>query len=122
MARSNDAVAAALQEFADLLAITGGDPYRVRSYEKAARSVALYHREVDELDLKGLMACGCRESSSIVSCGDLVLVDETAESVMLANRAEVDAVGRLDRYGLAGGALIKGAVRSMGVVVLDVDL
>jgi len=56
MARSNDAVAAALQEIADLLAITGGDPYRVRSYEKAARSVALYHREVDELDLKGLMA------------------------------------------------------------------
>jgi hypothetical protein len=30
MARSNDAVAAALQEFADLLAITGGDPYRVQ--------------------------------------------------------------------------------------------
>jgi hypothetical protein len=32
-----------------------------------------------------------------VSCGDLVLVDEIAESVMPANRAEVDAVGRLDR-------------------------
>jgi hypothetical protein len=30
MAQSNDTVAAALQEFADLLAISGGDPYRVR--------------------------------------------------------------------------------------------
>ena len=74
------------------------------------------------LQLMRYMPCGCRESSSIVSCGDLILVDETAESVVLANRAEVDAVGRLERYGLAGGALIKGAGRSMGVVVFDVDL
>ena len=54
MARSNDEVAAALGELADLLAISGGDPYRVRAYEKAARSVAEYPLEVDELDQKGL--------------------------------------------------------------------
>ena len=40
--RSNDAAAEALQELADLIAISGGDPYRVRAYEKAARSVAGY--------------------------------------------------------------------------------
>ena len=40
--RSNDVAAEALQELADLVAISGGDPYRVRSYEKAARSVAGY--------------------------------------------------------------------------------
>ena len=54
--RSNDAAAEALQELADLIAISGGDPYRVRSYEKAARSVAGYPLDLDTLDRKGLMA------------------------------------------------------------------
>ena len=40
--RSNDVAAEGVQELADLLAISGGDPYRVRAYEKAARSVAGY--------------------------------------------------------------------------------
>jgi DNA polymerase (family 10) len=56
MARANDAVAEALAEYADLLAITGGDQYRVRNYEKAARSVAGYHLDVATLDQKGLEA------------------------------------------------------------------
>ena len=54
--RSNDAAAAALQELADLIAISGGDPYRVRAYEKAARSVAGYPLDLDVLERKGLMA------------------------------------------------------------------
>ncbi|WP_068053302.1 DNA polymerase/3'-5' exonuclease PolX [Nocardia xishanensis] len=54
--RSNEVAARALSEMADLIAISGGDPYRVRSYEKAARSVAGYHLDVDTLDRKGLMA------------------------------------------------------------------
>ncbi|HUH70496.1 MAG TPA: DNA polymerase/3'-5' exonuclease PolX [Mycobacterium sp.] len=54
--RSNDVAAEALQELADLIAISGGDPYRVRSYEKTARSVAGYPLELDTLDRKGLMA------------------------------------------------------------------
>lgn len=40
MTRANDRVAEALLENADLLAITRGDAYRVRNYEKAARAVA----------------------------------------------------------------------------------
>ena len=56
MARSNDAAAQMLIEFAELLAISGGDPFRVRSYEKAARSVAGYHEEIAGLDEKGLDA------------------------------------------------------------------
>ena len=56
MARSNDAAAQMLQEFADLLAISGGDPFRVRSYEKAARSVAGYQAEIGGMDVKGLTA------------------------------------------------------------------
>ena len=56
LAYENDAAAEALQELADLVAISGGDPYRVRSYEKAARSVAGYPLDLDTLDRKGLMA------------------------------------------------------------------
>ncbi len=54
--RSNDVAAEALQELADLIAISGGDPYRVRAYEKASRSVAGYAQDLDTLDRKGLMA------------------------------------------------------------------
>jgi len=56
MPRSNDQVADVLGELADLLAITDGDPYRVRAYEKAARSVQSYPLDVHELDEKGLEA------------------------------------------------------------------
>jgi hypothetical protein len=56
MPRSNDAVAEMLQEFADLLAISGGDAFKVRAYEKAARAVAGYHDDVAGLDEKGLDA------------------------------------------------------------------
>ncbi|MFE7855191.1 DNA polymerase/3'-5' exonuclease PolX [Streptomyces sp. NPDC057403] len=54
MARSNDEVAALLQEYADLISITGGDAFRARVYEKAARAVGGHHADVAGLDLKGL--------------------------------------------------------------------
>lgn len=54
MARSNEEVAALLQEYSDLISISGGDPFKARAYEKAARSVAGYHGDVQGLDLKGL--------------------------------------------------------------------
>jgi DNA polymerase (family X) len=52
--RVNDEVAALLAEYADLTAITGGDAFRVRTYEKAARSVAGYPEDIGPLDAKGL--------------------------------------------------------------------
>jgi DNA polymerase (family 10) len=54
MARANDAVEALLQEYADLLSISGGDAFRVRTYEKAARSVGGHHADIATLDRKGL--------------------------------------------------------------------
>jgi DNA polymerase (family 10) len=54
MARPNEAVAALLQEYADLISITGGPAYRMRVYEKAARAVAGHHADVSALDLDGL--------------------------------------------------------------------
>jgi DNA polymerase (family X) len=56
MARSNDAAAQMLQEFAELLAISGGDAFKVRAYEKAARAVAGHPAEIAGLDEKGLEA------------------------------------------------------------------
>ena len=55
------------------------------------------------------------------SCDDLVLVEEVTQPVTPANRAKVNDTGSA-RCGTGGSALIKGAVRPMGVVVLDVDL
>jgi DNA polymerase/3'-5' exonuclease PolX len=54
MARANASVAALLEEYADLLAITGGDAFRARTYEKAARSVAGHHDDIVGLDVKAL--------------------------------------------------------------------
>ncbi|MGI5487021.1 DNA polymerase/3'-5' exonuclease PolX [Microtetraspora malaysiensis] len=50
MERSNDQVANLLQEYADLIAITGGDAFKVRVYEKAARSVGGYARDISKMD------------------------------------------------------------------------
>ncbi|WP_431046242.1 DNA polymerase/3'-5' exonuclease PolX [Streptomyces sp. P1-3] len=54
MVRPNDEVAALLQEYADLIAITGGDAFKARAYEKAARAIGGYHADVSKLDAKGL--------------------------------------------------------------------
>jgi DNA polymerase (family 10) len=54
MGRPNDEVAELFQEYADLLSITGEAAYKVRAYEKAARSIAGYAEDVSKLDLKGL--------------------------------------------------------------------
>src|SRR5215467_3007360 len=50
MPRANEIVAELLQEYADLLQISGGDPFRARNYEKAAKSVAGYSGDVDVLN------------------------------------------------------------------------
>ncbi|WP_030167575.1 DNA polymerase/3'-5' exonuclease PolX [Spirillospora albida] len=54
MARANDEAAALIQELADLLSITGGDAFKIRAYEKAARAVAGYPEDIEGLDLAGL--------------------------------------------------------------------
>ncbi|MQA04720.1 MAG: DNA polymerase/3'-5' exonuclease PolX [Streptosporangiales bacterium] len=50
MARVNDEVAEILQEYADLVAITGGEAYKVRAYEKATRAVAGHHADLASMD------------------------------------------------------------------------
>jgi histidinol phosphatase-like PHP family hydrolase len=46
MASINEEVAALLREYAELLGLTGGDPFRVRNYEKAAKSVGGYPDDI----------------------------------------------------------------------------
>jgi len=54
MARANDTVAALLEEYSALLSITGGDAFRARVYDKAARAIAGHHADIAGLDAKEL--------------------------------------------------------------------
>jgi DNA polymerase (family X) len=54
MARSNEVVGELFQEYADLISITGGDAFKTRAYEKAARALAGHHADLSTLDLKEL--------------------------------------------------------------------
>ncbi len=82
MTRSNDEVAARLSEMAELLSIGGGDPYRVRAYEKAARAVESYPLEVDELDARALdeiPAVGSHIAAKILQLASTGHLDELDE-------------------------------------------
>jgi DNA polymerase (family X) len=54
MTGRNEEVEALLQEYADLIAITGGDAFKARAYEKAARAVGGYAGDVAGLDDEAL--------------------------------------------------------------------
>jgi len=49
MPQANDAVAALLNEYAELHLMTGGDQFRARSYDKAARAIAGHPGDVSQL-------------------------------------------------------------------------
>lgn len=99
MPRSNDLVAGALNEMADLIAISGGDPFRVRSYEKAARSVAAYPIDVDTLDeseLDAIPAVGSHIAAKIVwfvRSGHIDDLDELRAQVPAGLRSLLDVPG-----------------------------
>jgi histidinol phosphatase-like PHP family hydrolase len=54
MASINEEVAALLREYAELLGLTGGDPFRARNYEKAAKSVGGYPDDIGAIPDAGL--------------------------------------------------------------------
>ncbi|MDP8955488.1 MAG: DNA polymerase/3'-5' exonuclease PolX, partial [Actinomycetota bacterium] len=87
MPRANDIVETLLIEYADLLSITGGDPFRVRTYEKAARSVGGYHADVATLDEHGLQGIANVGSSTakkileILETGSFAQLDELRQQV-----------------------------------------
>ena len=56
MPKTNEEIEELFFEWSDLILISGGDPFRARSYEKAARAVGAYAKDVATLDEKGLLA------------------------------------------------------------------
>ncbi|MEW9529741.1 DNA polymerase/3'-5' exonuclease PolX [Microbispora sp. NPDC049125] len=58
MGRANDDAAAALQEYAELFALNGGDAFRVRSYQKAAKSIAGFPEDLREADVRAIPGVG----------------------------------------------------------------
>jgi DNA polymerase (family X) len=55
MPQANDRTAALLDEYADLMSLTGGDPFRARVYTKAAKAIAAYPHDVADLSLSELL-------------------------------------------------------------------
>ncbi|MBB4703089.1 DNA polymerase/3'-5' exonuclease PolX [Sphaerisporangium siamense] len=58
MGRANDEAAAALEEYADLFAMTGGDAFRVRSYQKAAKAIAGFPEDISGGDVRRVAGVG----------------------------------------------------------------
>ncbi|GGK66510.1 DNA polymerase/3'-5' exonuclease PolX [Sphaerisporangium melleum] len=58
MGRVNDDAAAALEEYADLFAMTGGDAFRVRSYQKAAKAIAGHPEDISRVDVRVVPGVG----------------------------------------------------------------
>ncbi|PSJ28380.1 DNA polymerase/3'-5' exonuclease PolX [Streptosporangium nondiastaticum] len=100
MARPNEEVEALLQEYADLVTITGGDAYKARAYEKAARAIGGHHADVSRLDLKGLLAIpGVGKSIAekvleYLRTGHVAMVEE-ARAVIPAGVRELIAIPML---------------------------
>ncbi|MFD8542384.1 DNA polymerase/3'-5' exonuclease PolX [Streptomyces sp. NPDC059649] len=87
MVRANEEVEALLQEYADLIAISGGDAFKARAYEKAARAVGGYPVDVTQLDVPGLREIphvGASIAEKIVEylrSGRVATIEETRASV-----------------------------------------
>ncbi|MBP2705801.1 DNA polymerase/3'-5' exonuclease PolX [Microbispora sp. RL4-1S] len=58
MGRANDEAAAALEEYAELFALNGGDAFRVRSYQKAAKSIAGFPEDLRETSVRAIPGVG----------------------------------------------------------------
>src|SRR5215467_8736079 len=54
MPRPNDEVASLLAEYAELVSMTGGDPFRARVYSRAARAIRGSPADISQLDTAGL--------------------------------------------------------------------
>ncbi|WP_043262987.1 DNA polymerase/3'-5' exonuclease PolX [Streptomyces sp. CT34] len=87
MVRANEEVEALLQEYADLIAISGGDAFKARAYEKAARAVGGHPADVAKLDVKGLREIphvGASIAEKVVEylrSGRVSVIEETRASI-----------------------------------------
>jgi len=121
---SNEAVAALLQEYADLLAITGSEAFKSRVYEKAARAVAGHAAAVARLDraeLRKIPGVGASIADKIVELRDtgrVAAVDELRRKIPAGVRAMTTvpglgpkkAMALYDRLGIDSVAALEEAI------------
>ncbi|MET9801622.1 DNA polymerase/3'-5' exonuclease PolX [Streptomyces sp. NPDC006368] len=87
MVRTNEEIRALLQEYADLIAITGGDAFKARAYEKAARAVGGYHADVSTLDARQLRdipnvgASIARKIAEFLESGHVSAIEERRDAI-----------------------------------------
>ena len=87
MAWANEEIAGLLREYAELTQITGGDVFRVRNYEKAARSIRGWGDDIAQSDAKALRAIpgvGASIAAKIVEyreTGAIAALDELRERI-----------------------------------------
>jgi histidinol phosphatase-like PHP family hydrolase len=126
MARTNDEVAALLREYAELLTITGGDQFRARNYEKAAKAVGGYPADlgaVPDAALTRVPGVGSSIAGKIIEfrrSGAIAAVDELRAKIPpgVQQIAKVPGIGpkralQLNReLGVASIADLDAAVRA----------
>ena len=108
MPRGNEEIAGLLQEYAELLQITGGDPFRARNYEKAAKSIAGYSGDAGQLGeaaLQKIPGVGKSIAAKIVESqrsGTFAQLDELRERIPVGVRAmtKIPALGPKRAYQL----------------------
>jgi histidinol phosphatase-like PHP family hydrolase/predicted flap endonuclease-1-like 5' DNA nuclease len=101
MASANQEAAALLREYADLLGLTGGDPFRARNYERAAKSVAGYPGDLATLSdqaLTSIDGVGPSIAAKIAECrrtGTFQALEELRAKIPpgVAQLAKVPGVG-----------------------------
>src|ERR671923_27037 len=118
MPRANEDVEALLQEYSDLISISGGDAFKARAYEKAARAVGGYHGDGEKLDLKGLQAIPNVGKSIAVKIAEYM---ETGTIHALEDLAE-EILGELKSLSQVKRADYAGSLRRMCETIGDIDL
>ncbi|MER5643291.1 DNA polymerase/3'-5' exonuclease PolX [Streptosporangium sp. NPDC002524] len=84
MARANDDVAAALEEYAELFAMNGGDAFRVRSYQKAARAIAGFPDDITSVPVRSVSGVGeaiAKKVEEYLERGSFRQLDDLREKV-----------------------------------------
>ena len=101
MRQANDNVAALLDEYAELVAMTGGDPFRARVYNKAARAIAAHPQDVSTLSSAALQRIPGVGKSIAAKIGEVAATGTFAELEDL--RADIpDGVRQLTKIPALG--------------------
>jgi DNA polymerase (family 10) len=114
MPQANDTAAAVLDEYAELMVMTGGDPFRARVYTKAAKAIAAYPQDVSELLPAALLSIPGVGKSIAAKVAEIARTGTFAELEDV--RADVpDGVRRLTRIPALGPRRALQLYRELGV-------